>query len=693
MKMNRWLTIAGLLGLTIPTMPATADGILSQMEDEVAAIARRAKSAVVTIEDARALMVSYDTSPLEKADIANRIAHLQIDLKAQNERLSIAEGRYRSGLTTALEALEARHQSERTAAQLAAEQRKLEQFGHVSSEQRKQLDTEDALALLAIDKKAAETQLNHEESRYRAGLITAMELEDARVKLAQVDQDIAAQNARRDLLRQSANDARNVTRDAPATPTNAYFAYTTAVLNMQQADANANAPRSGTGFSIGEGFIVTTADVLQDMQNPVVITDSGAQIRAIVVAVDGELNVGLVKLVAHADIPALHLGDSTRVMPGHFAISIGNQHGNNNAIALNLIAGVRTDATYSGQHFYPSLIQIGGTVGAGTSGAPLLNSSGEVIGIMAGVPQAEPETRTWYTNGVPQPLGTYLPLLNGNATASALASNLQFFSQPVQLAKGNKSVHPTATRPEANRVAGRKPAVKHATNKTKILASGAKLKPHAPHWMKSQSPTGFGNSRNSVNNTRNYTLANHLNLFGAVSPNFVNPGTTLTRNLSYMPMAQTAPAPPVVTSAGFAIPISEVQAVLADMKAGKSVVHGWIGVDLDNQERGTEKDGIVTVLRTVKVKSVYSGSPANRGGILPGDTLVSLDGHPLHTTGDVRAAIVKTKPGTPVKLLIDRNGQSQTLDVTVDLRPADIGAVIVTPSPPLDVQKPGGHPH
>jgi S1-C subfamily serine protease len=145
-------------------------------------------------------------------------------------------------------------------------------------------------------------------------------------------------------------------------------------------------PKSGTGFSIGEGCVVTTADVVEGMRQPVVIADDGTRIKAKVAGIDPDLNVAILSIPKRAELHALKWGDSNMAAPGYFAISIGNQTGHLNSAALNLISGIRDEGTHAGRRFYPRLLQIAGTVGAGTSGAPLLNTRGEVIGMMAAMP-------------------------------------------------------------------------------------------------------------------------------------------------------------------------------------------------------------------------------------------------------------------------------------------------------------------
>src|SRR5262249_36101545 len=128
---------------------------------------------------------------------------------------------------------------------------------------------------------------------------------------------------------------------------------------------------------------------LDGMKSPVVVLDDMTRIKATVVGMDSELNIGLLKLPPQADVPGLKWGNSNSVQIGHFAISIGNQNGQVNSVSLALMSGLRTDGTFAGNHFYPSLMQIAGTVGAGSSGGPLINPRGEIIAMLAGVPAGD----------------------------------------------------------------------------------------------------------------------------------------------------------------------------------------------------------------------------------------------------------------------------------------------------------------
>jgi serine protease Do len=176
-----------------------------------------------------------------------------------------------------------------------------------------------------------------------------------------------------------------------------------------EQDASVKKPvapgKIGSGFVIETGFVITTADVLEGMERPVIVTDSGSRYRATVVNIDHELNIGLLRLPEAAKIAPLKLGVSSGAQSGQFAIAIGNQVGQPNAVALTVISGFRREGSFAGRRFYPTLMQVAGSLGAGSSGAPLLNSRAEVIGMLVAVaPGADPKNPGQGSGGYALPI-------------------------------------------------------------------------------------------------------------------------------------------------------------------------------------------------------------------------------------------------------------------------------------------------
>jgi PDZ domain/Aspartyl protease len=66
----------------------------------------------------------------------------------------------------------------------------------------------------------------------------------------------------------------------------------------------------------------------------------------------------------------------------------------------------------------------------------------------------------------------------------------------------------------------------------------------------------------------------------------------------------------------------------------------------------------------VSIAAVEDGSPAHRGGLKPGDVLISLDGRWTTSIADVFHAAADAEPGRATEIVIIRDGKEQTLTVT-----------------------------
>ena len=66
----------------------------------------------------------------------------------------------------------------------------------------------------------------------------------------------------------------------------------------------------------------------------------------------------------------------------------------------------------------------------------------------------------------------------------------------------------------------------------------------------------------------------------------------------------------------------------------------------------------------VPIADVVAGSPADRGGLKPGDVMTTLDGRWTASVADVFAAAADAEPGRPAEVVILRDGRPMTLSVT-----------------------------
>ena len=70
------------------------------------------------------------------------------------------------------------------------------------------------------------------------------------------------------------------------------------------------------------------------------------------------------------------------------------------------------------------------------------------------------------------------------------------------------------------------------------------------------------------------------------------------------------------------------------------------------------------------VTEVVPQSGADAGGLQVGDVITAVDGKGIGAAADVRAAIIKLKPGDKVKITVDRGGNASDLQITLGRRDA-----------------------
>jgi hypothetical protein len=136
-------------------------------------------------------------------------------------------------------------------------------------------------------------------------------------------------------------------------------------------------PQLGTGFIVwGDGRIATNLHVIAqaDKSTTVVMPDGREFQNVVVMAADAERDLAVIRVDAQG-LNALKLGDSKAVKPGEAVVAIGHPLGLGNTVSNGLISAVRE----LGPEL--TLLQISAPIAPGSSGGPLFNDRGEVIGI------------------------------------------------------------------------------------------------------------------------------------------------------------------------------------------------------------------------------------------------------------------------------------------------------------------------
>jgi len=142
----------------------------------------------------------------------------------------------------------------------------------------------------------------------------------------------------------------------------------------------------GTGFIISsDGLIFSNKHVVSDEDaSYTVLTNDGKKYDAKILSTDPVEDLAVIKIEA-GNLPVIKLGDSDGVRLGQTAIAIGNALGEfRNTVSVGVVSGLARKLTASGGDFQEVIegaIQTDAAINRGNSGGPLLNLSGEVIGI------------------------------------------------------------------------------------------------------------------------------------------------------------------------------------------------------------------------------------------------------------------------------------------------------------------------
>lgn len=148
----------------------------------------------------------------------------------------------------------------------------------------------------------------------------------------------------------------------------------------------------GTGFVVDEtGLILTNRHVVADEDaDYTVLLNTGEKIPARVLARDPVLDLAVLR-VEKRGLATIALGDSGALRVGQTAVAIGNALGEfRNTVSVGVISGLGRQVAAGDQatgqvEVLDAVIQTDAAINPGNSGGPLLNLSGEAIGINTAV--------------------------------------------------------------------------------------------------------------------------------------------------------------------------------------------------------------------------------------------------------------------------------------------------------------------
>jgi S1-C subfamily serine protease len=144
----------------------------------------------------------------------------------------------------------------------------------------------------------------------------------------------------------------------------------------------------GTGVVIqDDGTILTNFHVVAGAKKLRVTFFDGTETDAIVVSVQVDKDLAVLKpQKIPDDLEAAILGSSQQLVPGDLVVAVGFPYGIGPSVSSGVVSGLnRHFKSPDGQQMLKGLIQFDAAANPGNSGGPLVNTSGEVVGIVTAI--------------------------------------------------------------------------------------------------------------------------------------------------------------------------------------------------------------------------------------------------------------------------------------------------------------------
>ena len=145
---------------------------------------------------------------------------------------------------------------------------------------------------------------------------------------------------------------------------------------------------SGSGFFFDEdGHLMTNQHIVEGGSEFVVRLADGREISAQKLGASSADDLAVLKVDPEevADIEPLEFADSSKVRPGQLAIAIGSPFREFNSVGVGVVSGIERGHSSVLRRPIPDMIQTDVPLNPGSSGGPLLNSDGKVIGINSAI--------------------------------------------------------------------------------------------------------------------------------------------------------------------------------------------------------------------------------------------------------------------------------------------------------------------